>query len=124
MSINHKFKNYNFSNGFFTENSILNTPYDPEVLFIGTFNHGWEWNIADFFYGRDMYMWPILANFFLYNKNYLTKPRNGKNNNPSLNEIFKICDLSKISFADIVSGTKSSVKIIQNKKTIKIKNNN
>jgi hypothetical protein len=113
MSINHKFKHFNWGNGFFTKNTILHTPYKPEVIFIGTFNHGWDWNRADFFYGRDMYMWPILGNLFLYNKNYLTKPRNEANSSPTLTEIFKICFLGKITFADIVSGTKEDVLAMQ-----------
>lgn len=53
----HKFLNYNFENGYQTHNSILDTtPYKPEVIFIGTFNHGWDWNQSDFFYGRGMYL--------------------------------------------------------------------
>ncbi len=53
----HKFLNTPqeiWNNGFTTKDAILQTPYFPKVLFIGTFNHGWIWNTADFFYGRDM----------------------------------------------------------------------
>jgi hypothetical protein len=62
----HKFNRYDFGFGFETTNGILNiTPYEPKVLVIGTFNHGWPWNKSDFFYGRDMYMWPALHNIFI-----------------------------------------------------------
>lgn len=108
MQILHKFIDYNWNNGFYTKNSILYTPYKPETFFIGTFNHGWDWNYADFFYGRDRYMWPILANLFLYNRNRLILPRNKKNPNPSINEIFEICNKAKIAFADVVRGVKST----------------
>ncbi len=118
MPICHKFKSYNWENGFYTKDSILHTPYKPEVMFIGTFNHGWSWNKADFFYGRDMYMWPILANLFIYNNNYLNKPRNEKNSNPTLEEIFKICLKGKITFSDIVKGTKNEVNTIVNDNNI------
>ena len=50
MSIYHKFQEQDFGNSFQTHNSILDkVSYDPEVIFIGTFNHGWSWNQADFF---------------------------------------------------------------------------
>ena len=50
MPILHKFQNHDWKNSFWTENSILKTDhYKPEVLFIGTFNHGWKCNPSDFF---------------------------------------------------------------------------
>lgn len=130
----HKFLNVDFgqlypnidsAEGFATENAILKTtPYKPEVLFIGTFNHGWHWNDADFFYGRGMFMWPILANLFCYNNNQLIQARNANNNNPNLDEIFKICKKSKIAFADIVKGLKKNVNYIvnQNQKCVLVEN--
>lgn len=123
MSIHHKFKKHDWNNGFYTNSSILHTPYDPEVIIIGTFNHGWNWNSADFFYGRDMYMWPILANLFLNNSNIFVKPRNKNNEVPTLEEIFEICKRGKLSFADIVSGTKQNISLIQNEHSCFINNN-
>lgn len=112
MAILHKFQNYDWKNGFKTENSILKSEfYSPEILFIGTFNHGWTCNPSDFFYGRGMYMWPIMANLFLHNENHLTKARNINNDVPTLNDIFEICKKGKICFADIVKGTKEEIKI-------------
>jgi hypothetical protein len=114
MSIKHKFQETDFKNGFQTHNAILDViPYNPEVIFIGTFNHGWDWNLADFFYGRGMYMWPVLANLFLYNKNdAIINPRSA-NINPTISEIYKICKLGKITFADIVKGTKENIPVTQ-----------
>ena len=115
MPIEHKFLNHDFGRGFFTENSILkNNIYKPEVLFIGTFNHGWSGNRSDFFYGRGMYMWPIMANLFLHNQNLLMKARNFNNDIPTLQEIFEICIKGNLSFADIIAGTKEKVSTIDN----------
>lgn len=109
MPITHKFLNHTFQNGFETNDAILsNIPYQPEVIFIGTFNHGWEWNNADFYYGRGMYMWCILSNLFTYNNNTLLNPRVG-NNDPTIVQIFEICENAKITFADIVKGTANNV---------------
>ncbi len=114
MPVLHKFQNYSFNERFKTDNSILNiVPYYPEVIFIGTFNHGWSWNQSDFFYGRGMYMWPILANLFLFNCNQLISPRNINNDIPSLNQILEICEKGKIVFADIVKGIKNSISTIE-----------
>jgi hypothetical protein len=114
MPLLHKLQNIQFENGFKTHNSILDTvSYAPEVLFIGTHNHGWIWNKADFYYGRDMYMWTSLANLFLYNRNRLTKKRNAVNNIPSLHEIFDICVKGKLVFADIVKGIRESIPAIE-----------
>ena len=53
MPFIHKYQQHDFGNGFQTRNSILCTEhYKPEVIFIGTYNHGWTWNNSDFFYGR------------------------------------------------------------------------
>ena len=108
----HKFFQTNFQNGFETHNSILDTvSYDPEVIFIGTFNHGWSWNKADFFYGRGMYMWTVLGNLFLYNENRLIRQRNFNYDNPDYNQIFEICRKGKIVFADLVKGIKENISV-------------
>lgn len=119
MNIRHKFENVPLDeptaiwpNGFATKNAILSTtPYMPEVIIIGSFNHGWPWNDADFFYGRDMYMWTVMANLFLYNRNILTSRRNpgNRNNTPNLNQIFEICKKGKLCFADVVLGIKKTI---------------
>ncbi len=114
MAILHKYLQYNWNNGFQTNNAILSTtPYEPEVIFIGTFNHGWSWNAADFFYGRGMYMWTILGNLFLNDRNVFTESRIPLpgNNTPSLNQIFEICKNGKIVFADIVTGTNVNIPV-------------
>ena len=113
MPIVHRFLNHHFVNGFKTNNTILNViPYKPEVIFIGSFNHGWDWNQADFFYGRGMYFWPILSNLFTFNNNHLLHPRTA-NTLPNIEEIFSLCELAKITFADIVKGTKRQIPIEQ-----------
>ncbi len=122
MPINHKFHNVPpypagivWDNRFQTHDAILNiTPYDPEVIIIGSFNHGWPWNDADFFYGRDMYMWTVMANLFLHNANVLNARRNPPpgNNIPSLNQIFEICKKGKLCFADVVLGTNAEIPIL------------
>lgn len=109
MPFEHKFQNHNFENGFYTESSILKTPYNPEVIFIGTYNHGWSWNNSDFFYGRDMYMWTILANLILYNNNQLLAARSETNLIPTFAQLFEICNKGKITFADIVKGIKPAI---------------
>lgn len=115
MPLLHKFYQTNFQNGFKTENTILKTNiYAPEVIFIGTYNHGWSWNPSDFFYGRGMYMWPVLGNLFLHNANQLTHPRNQNNDDPNFEQIFEICAKGKIVFADIVKGIKDDVTAIEN----------
>jgi hypothetical protein len=124
MPVHHKFLNKNWGNGFQTHSSILDTvPYEPEVIIIGTFNHGWDWNNADFFYGRGMYMWTILANMFMHNGNALTARRTVVNNIPTLDEIFKICEKGKIVFADIVKGTKPHILTQQEGNSIIVNNN-
>jgi hypothetical protein len=120
MPIQHRFLKYpgedgnnifNWENGFETHSAILDTiPYEPEVIFIGTFNPEWAWNQADFFYGRGMYMWPVLANLFLHNQNMIANPRTLINNNPTLPQIFEICKRAKITFADIVRETRDNIR--------------
>jgi hypothetical protein len=124
MAIRHRFENkphdapgINWPNEFKTENAILSgTPYKPEVIIIGSFNHGWPWNTADFFYGRDMYMWTVMANLFLNNGNILIDRRNPPPGNdiPSLNEIFKICKRGKLCFADVILGTHPAIPVAIN----------
>jgi len=114
MPIIHKYQEYNFPNGFQTHNSILDiVPYEPEVIFIGTHNHGWSWNNSDFFYGRGMYMWTILGNLFLYGNNHLINQRTANNNAPTFEQLFEICKKGKIVFADIVKGIKQDVTAIE-----------
>ena len=115
MSIRHKFENHNFkeNNEFSTRSAILQTPYEPKVLILGTFNPSWSWNESDFFYGRGMYMWTILKNLFIFNNNELTKPRTFSNNNPNLGEILNICEKSKISFGDLILGTNETANILE-----------
>lgn len=116
MPVVHKFLNHNnWKNGFWTENAILKTNhYKPEVLFLGTFNHGFEWNTSDFFYGRGMYMWTIMSNLFIHNENHLIQRRSINNNIPSLDQIFEICKKGKIVFADLIKGTKDGIQTIVN----------
>lgn len=115
----HKFENKTphiqeiiWPHGFATTNAILSaTPYKPEVIIIGTFNHDWPWNDADFFYGRGMYMWTVMANLFLHNANIQVNRRNPTppNNTPTLNEIFQICKKGKLCFADIILGINPNI---------------
>ena len=130
MSITHKFQSYptndnphNWLAGFRTENSILlSEHYQPEVIFIGTFNHGWNWNPADFFYGRDMYMWTVMDNLFSHNQNELIDRRTINNDIPPINGILDICKKGRISFADIVKGTNDHVYIEQQGEAIVVNN--
>ena len=52
MSITHRFLEHDFGNSFATHNAILDTTpdYEPEVLFIGTYNPDVDdkANVADF----------------------------------------------------------------------------
>lgn len=127
MPIRHKFENKPpavpaivWPQGFTTSNAILsNTPYKPEVIIIGSFNHGWAWNDADFFYGRGMYMWTVMANLFLHNANVFIDRRNPLpgNNIPTLNQIFQICQKGKLCFADVVLGTNAVIPLLSNAAT-------
>src|SRR5947209_2470415 len=110
MSIFHKNIQSNWKNGFATHNAILDmTLYNPEILFIGTFNPGTENdNFSDFFYGRN-YFWTAFKNYFIHNKIQINKrrmPTNGRKSNsildPEIAEIFTICTRLKLSFADLI----------------------
>lgn len=115
MPCNHKFQEHRFNNEFQTHNAILDkVPYYPEVIIIGSFNHGWAWNPSDFYYGRNMFMWPILGNLFLNNRNEYIHQRNINHDEPNLNQIFEICKKGKIVFADIVKGINPSIPIVEN----------
>ena len=125
MPLLHKYQEHKFINGFETANSILcNIPYEPEVIFIGTYNHGWSWNLSDFFYGRDMYMWTILENLFLYGYNRLTRNRTILTNQPTIEQIFQICQDAKIVFGDIVKGIKEEIQAVElvNEKCVLVNN--
>jgi len=114
MPLLHKFQEHNFQNGFQTKDSILRTVhYDPEVIFIGTYNHGWSWNQSDFYYGRNMFMWTVLANLFLHNHNHHSSPRNEGNEEPTFNQLFEICKKGKLIFADIVKGINENIIAIE-----------
>jgi hypothetical protein len=126
MPIRHKFENkptdaanIHWPKEFGTSNAILTkTPYKPEVIIIGSFNHGWPWNPADFFYGRNMYMWTVMSNLFVHNANVLIDRRNPPNNNtPTLNQIFEICTKGKLCFADVILGSNSITPAIVNNNT-------
>jgi hypothetical protein len=112
--VQNRFQFHDFLNGFQIHNSILDlVPFEPEVLFIGTFNHGWSWNSSDFFFGRDMYMWTVLANLFIFNNNHLTSRRNSKTPIPSLNQIFDICQSGKMVFASLVKGINIDISAVE-----------
>jgi hypothetical protein len=107
MAIFHKFKEIDFGKGFATKDAILvETPFKPEILFIGTFNPltNEKDNTADCFYGRNWF-WPILFNIFHYKKIELDKQRKfyKPNPKPSLAEIFEFMKLHKITFADLIT---------------------
>lgn len=115
MPLLHKYFQHDFQNGFQTNNAILDVvPYKPEVIFIGTYNHCWAWNHSDFYYGRGMYMWPILGNLFLHNQNQLFRQRTRNNTVPSFEAIFNICENGKIVFGDIVKGIKEDIETFEN----------
>lgn len=123
--VQHKYQNKNWNNGFYTKHAILkNKDYNPTIMFIGTFNPDLPWNTADFFYGRGMYMWPILANLILHKSQLLNKPRTQKINQPSLEDIFKICEIGRLSFSDIISEFTNDIdlEINNNEKKIVINN--
>lgn len=109
--INHKFKNYDFQDGFITDNTILNTSYSPEVLILGTFNPNTNEkdNMADFFYGRNWF-WSCLFNVFEYNSIKLTTQRKYSKfpYNPSISEIKSFCLKYKLTFADLISSVFNS----------------
>lgn len=109
MPVQHKFLNHNWDNEFWTENAILKTDkYKPQVLFIGTNNPNTpNANFADFFYGRNWF-WTAFKN--LANGNYELQNRRMPSNgwpqfplNPTIEEVFKLCENFKFSFADLNS---------------------
>ncbi|WOD44186.1 hypothetical protein [Hwangdonia lutea] len=107
MGVRHKFFHKDFGEGFRTENAILiETPYKPEILFIGTFNPltNDEANPADFFYGRNWF-WPILFNIFKHNKIAVIEKQRKfypPDFNPTLKEVFGFMKKHKLSFADLI----------------------
>lgn len=109
MSIQHKFYQTSFGNGFQTHNSILDiTPYKPEVIIVGTFNPNTpKDNFADFFYGRN-YFWTAFKNLFFHNGVLLTDTRMPRRGvppavlNPTLPEILQLCIKLKLTFADLI----------------------
>lgn len=97
---------FNGNNQFFTQNAILQTPYSPKVLIIGTYNDGLNLdNPADFFYGRN-YFWPVISNLSANNINRINQKRlyslRGGVPNPSLAEILNLCEIFRFSFADLI----------------------
>lgn len=110
MAISHKFKDFDFGDGFGTQNSILSmTPYKPEILILGTFNPDTpNSNFADFFYGRNFF-WPAFNNLFCHNQLILTSrriPNRGNlpiELNPTLQEIKELSLRLKLTFADLIS---------------------
>ncbi len=109
MSIKHKFLNTDFNNGFKTTQGILEVPYKPEVLILGTFNPNTpNSNFADFFYGRN-YFWPGFKNLVEGNyKNHIhtRMPKRGKIKlplTPDINEIKDLCFRFKLTFADLIT---------------------
>lgn len=110
MAITHRDMQKDWNNAFATHNAILDqTPYEPEVLFIGTFNPGTNnANFSDFFYGRN-YLWTGFKNYFVYNKVQIEKrrmPTKGRKadivTNPTLSEIFELCTKLKLCFTDLI----------------------
>jgi len=109
MTIKHKFIKTELGDGYATNNAILNiTPYEPEVMFIGTFNPDTpNANFADFFYGRNFF-WTAMKNLIISKKLVLKNrrmPQNGKppeTLDPTLKEIFEICSILKLTFSDLV----------------------
>lgn len=112
MPIRHKFYQTNLGNGFQTHSAILDiTPYEPKVMFIGTFNPDTpNANAADIFYGRN-YFWTAFKNLFVHNGIVLLNRRMPQNGpapailDPTLNEIFKMCVNLHLTFADLISET-------------------
>ena len=123
MPVNHKFRDYNFQDGFITENAILKTNYNPEVLILGTFNPltNEDDNMADFFYGRNWF-WTCMFNIFHYQNVHLTTQRKFTPfpYNPSLLEIKNFCARYKLTFADLISNVLNNIEydLIGNKAII------
>jgi len=102
MAITHKFYQENFGNGFETVNAVLNVTYKPEIMIIGTYNPCVPTNNADFFYGRNFF-WTGIKNLITHNELVILQKRNFTNPlNPTLPEIFELCQSLKLSFADLI----------------------
>lgn len=107
--IKHVMYEKKLADNFKSANAILNEiPYEPEILFLGTFNPNTpRTNFADFFYGRN-YFWPAMKNLFIYKESKLRTTRmarNGKTKNalnPTLDEILIMCKNFKFTFADLI----------------------
>lgn len=102
----HRFLHKKFGSGFVSEHAILTeTPYQPEVLILGTYNpsdeelKGGRANQADFFYGRN-YFWPVLHH--LANPDQIPFAKRSSSNQPSLETVFELCRRFKLTFADII----------------------
>lgn len=111
----HKFENgraANWPNGYYAQNTILRSDtFEPEVIFIGTFNPTVDWNVADIYYGRGKYMWTIMYNLFVQNHNHREVERTPNDEEINLQTIFGIIERGKISFADIIGGVNPDVPI-------------
>ena len=115
MPVNHRFLKHNFGNGFATHNAILDTtPYEPEVLFVGTYNPTTNAvNSADFFYGRkSSWFWPTMKNLFVhgnvvqFNRRQLVQMGPPPVLiNPLLHEVFDLCIDTRMVFADLMKKT-------------------
>jgi hypothetical protein len=105
MPILHKFHKTNWNNGFATHGAILDiTPYEPEILFLGTYDPDIPGNETDFFYGRNFF-WSGFKNLFIKNAVAITRRRgHTKPINPTLDEIFGLCKQLKLTFADLIPG--------------------
>jgi hypothetical protein len=111
MPVNHRFLEHDFGNGFQTHNAILDTtPYEPEMLILGTYNPGTNCPGADFFYGRKKsWFWVVMKNLCVNgpNNQQLTQRIPVGNNQligPELSEILTIAEKVKITFADLIKG--------------------
>jgi hypothetical protein len=88
---------------FKTNDAILSTvPYNPRILFIGTFNPNQPTNNPEFFYGRN-YFWPVIFNVFQYKS--FRFGTNGIFHAADLNiiAILEFCEKHGIVFADLIS---------------------
>ncbi|GAB2597814.1 hypothetical protein [Spirosoma areae] len=105
--IPHLFLEEDFGGGFATKNAILDTtPFEPHVLFVGTYNPRTTVNDVDFFYGRN-YFWPTMFNIFVQHN--ITWTRKRENTIPpfipDLNEVLMLCAHVRMTFADLIKNT-------------------
>lgn len=123
--IYHKFNHQNSLDDFQCELGVNFSCDAPEVIIIGTFNPDLPWNHADFYYGRNGYMWPILSNIFTHNYSFHHKPRTKKNRVPSYKEIVEICNKTKLGFTDLINSieTKDEVLLDKKSRTVHLGNN-